>query len=392
MKDVIDSRSDLYGLDFSIVDRDLLYCAKYCEIEYNITRSFHKQENLTMRTLMINRPDDWHVHFRDDPLLKHTVPATAMHFARALVMPNLKPALTTLSAIEAYRHRILCQIPKEAEFTPYMTFYLKESIPPEELIQAASKPYLLGAKLYPAGATTNSEEGVTSLKALYPLLEIMQQHELVLQIHGEVTHGDVFEREELFIEEQLKPLMDDFPKLKIVLEHISTEAAVNFILQAPSNVVATITPHHLLYDRNALLAAGLRPHFYCLPILKHQRDQKALKKAAVSGNPKFFAGTDSAPHAIEAKENACGCAGIYSAPYALSFYAQVFDELNQLQKLNDFTSRFGAEFYQLPILQKQIELIQQDQKIPDSLAFGSSRVVPMAAGEMLSWRVHESER
>lgn len=341
-----------------------------------------------MHTLLINRPDDWHVHLRDEEMLQHTVPASAQNFARALVMPNIKPALTTLPAIAEYRNRIIANIPVDNLFIPYMTFYLNESVTAEELHQAASIPYILGAKLYPAGATTNSEAGVKSLKALYPLLEVLQQNNLVLQIHGEVTHSDIFEREALFIEEYLKPLLTHFPKLRIVLEHISTQAAVDFVTEAPPTLAATITPHHLLYNRNQLLAGGLRPHYYCLPVLKHERDQKALQRAACSGNPKFFAGTDSAPHLISTKESACGCAGIYSAPFALPLYAQLFDDLNQLDKLNHFTSLYGAEFYQLPINQERIELIKSPQTIPDTMPLGKDRVVPMAAGETLLWSTH----
>lgn len=341
-----------------------------------------------MKTLLINRPDDWHVHLRDGDTLHHTVPATAHHFARALIMPNLRPALTTLTAIEEYRKRILAEVPRGNAFEPYMTFYLNESVTAEELQKAAAKPYILGAKLYPAGATTNSEAGVKSLKALYPLLEVLQQNNLVLQIHGEVTHSDIFEREALFIEEYLTPLLSSFPNLRIVLEHISTAVAVDFVAQSPKNVAATITPHHLMYNRNQLLAGGLRPHYYCLPILKHEQDQKALLKAACSGNPKFFAGTDSAPHAIHTKENACGCAGIYSAPFALAFYTQIFDEMNHLAQLNHFMSHFGAEFYQLPINQEHIELIKSPQTIPTFLPFGKEKVVPMAAGETLLWSMH----
>lgn len=344
-----------------------------------------------MPSLIITQPDDWHVHFRDGELLKHTVKATAAHFARALAMPNLKPPLTTLASISRYRNALMAQIPSHLDFKPYFSFYLNESVLLEELNKAASLDYLLGAKLYPAGVTTHSEEGAKSLKALYPLLEMMQENNLVLQIHGEVLHGDVFEREALFIEEELKPLIKNFPKLRMVLEHISTEAAVDFILQTPDTIAATITPQHLLYDRNALLANGLKPHFYCLPILKHKRDQLALQQAACSGNPKFFAGTDSAPHAIEAKENACGCAGIYSAPFALTLYATVFDELNHLPQLNDFTSRFGAEFYQLPINAQHIELIRKAQTIPKTLQYGSKQIVPIAAGETISWSVNDGE-
>lgn len=342
-----------------------------------------------MKTLIINRPDDWHVHLRDGDQLQHTVPATSKHFARALVMPNLKPALTTLPAIEDYRNRILDATPKDDAFTPYMTFYLNESVQAEELARAAHASYILGGKLYPAGATTNSEAGAKSLKALYPLFEVMQQNNLVLQVHGEVTHSDIFDREALFIEEYLRPMCKAFPKLRIVLEHISTKAAVDFVTESAATVAATITPHHLLYNRNKLLAGGIRPHYYCLPILKHENDQRALQDAATSGNPKFFAGTDSAPHATNTKENACGCAGIYSAPYAVALYAQLFDERDQLDKLNPFLSQYGAKFYELPVNEEELELCKVSQVVPDSLPFGQHRVIPMAAGETLSWSIHD---
>jgi dihydroorotase len=340
-----------------------------------------------MQTLKITKPDDWHVHFRDGILLEHTVPATARHFSRTLVMPNLKPPLTTIELLLDYRERILRAIPSEVEFTPYFSFYLNESVTADTLAKAVKTDFILGAKLYPAGATTNSEAGVKSLLALYPLLEIMQKNNQVLQIHGEVVHGDIFEREGLFLEEQLRPLMLDFPNLRIVLEHISTSKAVDFVLQAPVTLAATITPHHLYYNRNHLLAGGIKPHYYCLPILKHQNDQLAIQKAATSGNPKFFAGTDSAPHAIKDKESACGCAGIYSAPYALALYTQVFDELNQLSKLDAFLSKFGAEFYLLPVNKKTITLEKKSQIIPAFLPLGRESVIPIAAGESLLWSV-----
>ncbi len=341
-----------------------------------------------MNLLIIDQPDDWHVHFRDGDLLADTVPATAMHFARALVMPNLKPPLTTLSAIREYRKRILAAVPERHHFEPYMSFYLNNSVSGADLEAAAADPYILGAKLYPAGATTNSEAGAKSLRELYPLLEIMQDNNLVLQIHGEVTHGDIFERETLFIEEYLKPLVQHFPKLRIVLEHISTQAAVDFVTSAPETVAATITPQHLLYNRNRLLVGGIKPHYYCLPILKHESDQKALQQVISDGNPKFFAGTDSAPHSIQSKENACGCAGIYSAPYALALYAHIFADLGKLSRLNQFMSHFGADFYQLPRTKKQIQLIQSPQTLPESLPFGTDQVVPIAAGETIKWSVH----
>ncbi|PJD96662.1 MAG: dihydroorotase [Legionella sp.] len=340
--------------------------------------------------LIINRPDDWHVHFRDGDILEHTVPATASHFARALVMPNLIPALTSVKALHEYRKRILAAA-NNSRFVPYMTCYLNESVLPEELAAIAKDPYILGGKLYPAGATTHSDEGVKSLKTLYPLFEIMQQEDLVLQIHGEVTHGDIFARESRFIEEHLKPLSLHFPRLRIVLEHISSKAAVEFVTQASPKIAATITPHHLLFNRNQLLAGGIRPHYYCLPILKQARDQKALQQAVASGNPKFFAGTDSAPHPKTMKEAACGCAGIYSAPYALAFYAQLFEQIDQLHRLNYFMSYYGALFYQLPPNKDCIELIKKPNPVPLSLSLGAHEVVPMAAGETLPWSVNEHQ-
>ena len=342
-----------------------------------------------MRKLILNRPDDWHVHFRDGDYLQHTVNDTARHFSRALVMPNLKPPLTSLSAIESYRERISAVLPAHHSFMPYISFYLNESLKPEDLQKASAAKGVLGAKLYPAGATTNSEAGIKSLKAIYPLLDIMQEKDLVLQIHGEVTSGDIFYRERLFIEEHLSKLVQNFPKLRIVLEHISTQSAVEFVKKSSEKIAATITVHHLLYNRNHLLSGGIRPHLYCLPVLKKECDQYALQEAAFSANPKFFAGTDSAPHAITNKESTCGCAGIYSAPYALPLYTQLFDEAGQLSKLNAFLSEFGAGFYRLPVNSEQIELIEKPQRIPEKLCFGSEFVVPIAAGETIKWSVNE---
>lgn len=339
-----------------------------------------------MKTITINQPDDWHVHFRDQNLLKDTVLATAKHFARALAMPNLKPALTNLNSILAYHERILKVAPKN--FSPYMTFYLNETVNPADLKQVKNYPFILGAKLYPSGATTNAEEGAKSLKSLYPLFEVLEEENLVLQIHGELGEGDIFEREEKFISLFLESLIKDFPRLRIVVEHISTEAAVKFVEQSPIEVAATITGHHLLYNRNKLLAGGIRPHYYCLPILKREEDQNALIKAATSGNPKFFAGSDSAPHAINQKESACGCAGIYSAPYVLAMYAEVFDNMESLSSLNNFMSLNGANFYGLPINSGQITLRKEAQQIPLRLKLGDTEVVPVAAGESLQWSVY----
>lgn len=344
-----------------------------------------------MRTLVLTRPDDWHVHFRDHDNLQHTVLATATHFARALIMPNVQPALTSISMVNAYRQRIIHALPPALLFTPYMTLYLNDAVLPADLQAMSKHPYILGAKFYPKGATTYSADGASSIRKLYPLLDIMQDHDLVLQIHGEVTSGDIFDRETLFIQEYLKPLISDFPKLRVVLEHISTRAAVDFVMAAPQTVSATITPHHILYNRNHLLAGGIKPHYYCLPILKDSHDQAAVLGAAVSGNNKFFAGTDSAPHPQSAKESACGCAGIYSAPFAVAMYAEAFESLGKLSRLNDFMSTFGSRFYKLPVTKEQIELIRKPQLIPYTLPLGNDHVVPVAAGSTLQWSSRETE-
>ena len=327
------------------------------------------------------------MHLRDNDVLAQTVPATANHFERALVMPNLNPALTSLASLHAYRSRILAAIPANTPFTPIMTFYLNEHVLPEELSQCRNFPFIVGAKLYPAGATTNSSEGACSLKALYPLLDIMQQQNLVLQIHGEMAEGDIFEREANFISEHLQPLVRNFPRLRVVLEHVSTREAVQFVCESPETVAATITPQHLLYNRNHLLAGGLRPHNYCLPILKHAMDQEALQAIVASGHSRFFAGTDSAPHSRNQKECACACAGIYSAPYALALYAQIFDDLNALKHLNAFLSHSGADFYQVPRNKNTLVLNKKPQRIPLQLPFGERNVVPIAAGEDISWSI-----
>ncbi|MCH9756117.1 MAG: dihydroorotase [Gammaproteobacteria bacterium] len=340
-----------------------------------------------MRSFCITRPDDWHVHFRDGEMLKHTVLATARYFGRALAMPNLVPPLTSVDALLAYQARIMDVADIYPHFKLYSTFYLNESVLPEALIAAKAHAFILGGKFYPAGVTTNSEQGARSMRALYPVFEAMQASNLVLQIHGEVLKGDIFDREALFIEEYLKDLIRDFPKLRIVLEHISTKAAVDFVTEAPPTLVATITPHHLLYNRNQLLAGGIRPHYYCLPILKHERDQRALQVAASSGNPKFFAGTDSAPHGKNQKECASGCAGIYSAPFALSMYAEVFEAMDAQTKLNAFLGRFGAEFYQLSVSDEQIELVREAVQVPEKMALGKTTVLPVHAGGQFAWSV-----
>lgn len=342
-----------------------------------------------MLNINIIKPDDWHVHFRDNDLLANTVNDSAKNFSRALVMPNLIEPLTSIKTIQSYRQRIIKAL-KHENFTPYMTFYLNEDVCSKEFMQIDTNDYILGAKLYPKGATTNSSHGASSITKLYPYFAEMQNLDLVLQIHGEVTHGDIFAREAIFIKENLIPLIKNFPRLRIVLEHISSKNAVDFIISTTKNIAATITPHHLLYNRNNLLASGIRPHYYCLPILKKASDQKALIQAAISGNPKFFAGTDSAPHSIKKKENACGCAGIYSSPYAISFYTEVFDKTNSLSKLENFLSVFGATFYNLPIYNEKIELIRKKQVIPLFLPLGNEKVVPLGAGETLHWSIRQS--
>lgn len=340
-----------------------------------------------IQTLTITRPDDWHVHFRDDAMLEHTVPATAQHIGRALAMPNLIPPLTSVAQVLAYRERILKASNAYPHFKPYMSLYLNESVMPEVFSDVSAHAFVLGAKLYPAGVTTHAEAGARSIQALYPALEAMQAEDLVLQVHGEVLDGDVFEREALFLEQKLKPLMRDFPKLRVVLEHISTQAAVDFVRDGPDTLAATITPHHLLYNRNQLLAGGIRPHYYCLPILKHQDDQNALRAIAVSGNPKFFAGTDSAPHGIAQKECSEGCAGIFSAPFALSMYAEVFDDMCALDKVDAFLGRFGAAFYQLAPSKEQVQLIRKPVYVPKTLNLGETQVVPVHAGGSFAWSV-----
>ncbi len=344
-----------------------------------------------MKSLSITRPDDWHVHLRDGALLQQTVDATASHFARALVMPNLDPALNTIKAIIAYRERIIKALTSPHRFTPFMTLYLNEQIETNTLEKMKQYSFLLGAKLYPAGATTNSAAGVQTLTAIYPLLEILQNDDLVLQIHGEVVEGDIFQRETEFINSCLKPIVRNFPRLRIVLEHISTQAAVEFIEAAPPHVAATITPHHLLYNRNHLLVGGIKPHYYCLPILKREADQRALLRAATRGNPKFFAGTDSAPHPRTTKESHCGCAGIYSAPFAVALYAEIFEQQGALEKLEGFLGHFGADFYRQPRNQAKLHLLKQPQLVPQTLPLGKQIVVPIAAGQILPWSVNELE-
>ena len=343
-----------------------------------------------MKTLEIRRPDDLHLHFRDGDALGYTVPATANVFRRAIVMPNLVPPVTTVALASEYRDRILEVVPEGRAFEPLMVLYLRDDTSAEELIAAAKSDFVHGVKLYPAGATTNSKSGVTDITALYPQMEVMEAHGLPLLIHGEVTDPsvDVFDREKLFIETHLEKIVRKFTKLKIVFEHITSQAAAEFVASAPDNVAATITPQHLMHNRNDMLVGGIKPHLYCLPILKAQADQAALRKAVASGSPKFFLGTDSAPHATLTKESSCGCAGCYSAPIALPLYATIFEELDILDKLEAFASLHGPRFYGLEVSEERVVLERGPLTVPDRLDYVSEDgVVPLGAGMTLPWRM-----
>ncbi len=342
-----------------------------------------------MNSLTITRPDDWHLHLRDGDAMKAVLPHTAKQFARAIVMPNLKPPIRTVAEAAAYRDRILDALPIGANFEPLMTLYLTDNTSPEEIVRAAQSGFVKAVKYYPAGATTNSDMGVTDLKKCDAVFAAMQDAGLPLLLHGEVTGDevDVFDREKIFIERHLIPLVARFPKLRIVLEHITTANAVEFVLAAGENIAATLTPQHLLFSRNAIFKGGLRPHFYCLPILKREDHRLALLQAATSGNPKFFLGTDSAPHTKNAKESCCGAAGCYSALHAMELYATAFENANALDKLEAFASFHGADFYRLPRNTAKITLKKESWTVPDEIPFIESGLVPLGAGEPLSWRM-----
>lgn len=342
-----------------------------------------------MQTLTLTRPDDWHVHLRDGAALAHTVPATARYFGRAIVMPNLLPPARTTAEALAYRERILAARPKDSAFTPLMVLYLTDNTDPADIEKAKASEHVQAVKLYPAGATTHSDSGVGAIEKVYPVLEKMAEVGLPLLIHGEVTHGDIdiFDREKIFLDTVLAPLLQRFPTLKIVLEHITTADAADFVAAAPAHVGATITAHHLLFNRNHMLVGGIRPHYFCLPILKRRSHQEALIKVAASGNPKFFLGTDSAPHAKGAKESACGCAGAYTAHAAIELYAEAFEAAGALDKLEAFASFYGPDFYGLPRNKDHITLMKESWKVPESYAFAESVVVPIRAGAEISWRV-----
>ena len=345
-----------------------------------------------MSRITITKPDDWHIHLRDGDMLERTVNDVAAWANRAVVMPNLSPPVKNITDATAYHNRIMAALEGFPQFEPLMTLYLTDSTTPQDIKAAAESKLVCGVKLYPAGATTNSAAGVTGLETLKPTLEAMQSHDLPLLVHGEVTDPDVdiFDREAKFIERTLAPLTDELPELRIILEHITTEDSVNFVAESRLGVAATITPQHLLFDRNDMLVGGIRPHLFCLPVLKRRQHKEALRRAAISGNPKFFIGTDSAPHTVETKESSCGCAGCYSAHAAIPLYAEVFEEENSLDKLEAFTSHFGADFYRRPRNQETIDLIKVDNLSPESLRFGSSTVVPLRAGELLKWRLEKT--
>ena len=345
-----------------------------------------------MQQLIITRPDDWHVHLRDHQALVSTVPDASRVFRRGIVMPNLIPPVTTTDLAAAYRERILQQVPAGNTWQPLMVLYLTDNTTAEEINKASQADFLYAAKYYPAGATTNSESGVTRLENIYPVLEEMEKVGMPFLVHGEVTDSDIdiFDREQVFIDRHLCDVVKQFPALKIVLEHITTQQGAQFVNEASANVAATITPQHLLFNRNHMLVGGIRPHYYCLPILKRDSHQQALIQVATSGNPSFFLGTDSAPHATRKKETACGCAGCYSNHAAIELYAEAFDRAGAMDKLEDFASHFGPDFYGLPRNTDKIRLLKQPWQLPESVPLGDQTMTPLMAGESLNWQIASS--
>lgn len=358
----------------------------------SILSTFVRLEISMSDRITLRRPDDWHIHLRDGAALSQTVADVARTFARAIIMPNLVPPVRNAEQAAAYRERILAARPAANRFEPLMVLYLTDRTTPDEIRAAKASGFVHAVKLYPAGATTNSDSGVTSLDNIFPVLETMAEVGLPLLVHGEVTRSevDIFDREKRFIDEQLSVIVRRFPALRVVLEHITTGDAAQFVRDASANVAATITAHHLLYNRNHMLVGGIRPHFFCLPILKRNTHQEALLDAAVSGSPKFFLGTDSAPHPKHAKESVCGCAGCYTAYAALELYAEAFEGRDALDKLEGFASLFGADFYGLPHNTDTVTLVREEWKAPSSLPFGDFEVVPLRAGETLRWRLETS--
>jgi dihydroorotase len=342
-----------------------------------------------MISLTLTRPDDWHLHVRDGAHMNAVVPFTARQFARAIIMPNLKPPVTTVDQAAAYRQRIIAAVPAGVQFEPLMTLYLTNSTDPAEIERAAKTDFIVGAKLYPAGATTHSDAGVTAIENIFPVFEAMQKHDIVLQVHGEVTDPqvDVFDREKAFIDRVLSNIVRRFPELRIVFEHVTTREAVQFVRSARNGVVATITPQHLLLNRNAIFQGGIRPHLYCLPVLKREHDREALIEAATGSDNSFFLGTDSAPHAQHTKENSFGCAGIFSAHAAIELYAEVFERAQRLDRLQAFASERGADFYRRPRNVEQITLHKENWMPPATYPFADDSLVPFRAGEPVSWRL-----
>ena len=344
---------------------------------------------MTVSSLTITRPDDWHLHLRDGEAMRSVVGATARVFARAVVMPNLKPPVTTVASAAAYRERIAAALPADCRFAPLMTLYLTDHTRVDEIVKARASGFIIGVKYYPAGATTNSESGVTDLVRVWPVLAAMEKVGLPLLLHGEVTEPgvDVFDRERMYVDGPLTRIVGEFPALKIVVEHITTAEAADFVAAAPANVAATVTPQHLLYSRNALFAGGVRPHLYCLPVLKREAHRQAIVRAATGGNPKYFLGTDSAPHSRHTKQNACGCAGCYSAHAAIELYAEAFDNAGALERLEGFASFHGPDFYGLPRNMDTITLRREAWTVPHQYPMGEHTVVPLRAGENVHWRV-----
>jgi len=342
-----------------------------------------------MRTVTIKRPDDWHLHLRDGEELRSVLPDTARRFARAIVMPNLKPPVATTELALEYRGRILAALPAGARFEPLMTLYLTDNTRPEEIGKARASGLVHAVKYYPAGATTHADAGVTDLARCYRVLEAMEESGMPLLVHGEVTDPsvDAFDKERVFVERVAAPLVERFAGLRVVMEHVTTREAVEFVAQAPARVAATITAHHLLLNRNALFAGGIRPHHYCLPVLKRETHRAALVRAAASGNPKFFLGTDSAPHARHAKEADCGCAGIYTAHAGIELYAEAFAAAGALEKLESFASRYGAEFYGLPLNRDTVTLVEEAWPVAAQMPFGSEELVPFRAGAHVGWKL-----
>ena len=345
-------------------------------------------------SLTLTRPDDWHLHVRDGAQLASVVPFTARQFARAVIMPNLKPPVTTVEQARAYRERILEALPAGSRFEPLMTLYLTDGTTPDEIRAAKASGIIVGAKLYPAGATTHSDAGVTNIEKIYPALEAMEECGLVFQVHGEVTdpHIDIFDRESVFIDRVMARVAERFPRLRIVFEHVTTREAVQFVTSGRAGIAATVTPQHLLLNRNALFQGGIRPHHYCLPVLKRERDRLALIEAATGDDARFFLGTDSAPHARHTKETSCGCAGIFSAHAAIELYAEAFEDAGRLDRLEAFASLRGADFYGLPRNRERITLTRRDWTPPNAYTFGKDELVPFRAGETVRWQLAEDAR